>query len=105
MSFFQQIRQNIYKITKKDYEKIIHENFTKKYKEVNMSSPKRINRKGRKITKTFDFSYRVDTMAKQECFLTLKDHKKDYRTNPKYRLLNPTKSELGKISKQILQKN
>ena len=105
MSFFQQIRQNIYKITKKDYEKIIHENFTKKYKEVNMSSPKRINRKGRKIAKTFDFSDRVDTMAKQECFLTLKDHKKDYTTNPKYRLLNPTKSELGKISKQILQKN
>ena len=39
-------------------------------------------------------------MAKQEYFITLKHHKKDYRTNPKYRLLNPTKSQLGKISKQ-----
>ena len=28
----------------------------------------------------------------------------DYRRNPKYRLLNPEKSQLGKISKQILQK-
>ena len=28
----------------------------------------------------------------------------DCRTNPKYRFLNPTKSQLGKISKQILQK-
>ena len=43
-------------------------------------------------------------MAKQEYFITLKDHKENYRSNPKYRLLNPTKSQLGKISKQILQK-
>ena len=43
-------------------------------------------------------------MAKQECFIKLKDHKEDYRINPKYRLLNPTKSQLGKFSKQILQK-
>ena len=76
---------------KEDYEKIIPENVTKKYKKANMSLPKRINREARKIAKTFDFADRVDTMAKQECFITLKDHKEDYRTNPKYRLLNPRK--------------
>ena len=43
-------------------------------------------------------------MAKQERFIKLKDHKEDYRINPKYRLLNPAKSQLGKFSKQILQK-
>ena len=42
-------------------------------------------------------------MAKRQCFVTIKDHKPDFRTNPKYRLLNPTKSELGKLSKHILQ--
>ena len=37
-------------------------------------------------------------------FLTSKDHKDNLRVCfPKYRLLNPTKSELGKISKHILQ--
>ena len=37
-------------------------------------------------------------------FLTSKDHKDNFRVCfPKYRLLNPTKSELGKISKHILQ--
>ena len=96
--------QNFYEITKEGYEKIIHENVTEKYKKANMSLPKRINREARKISKTFDVADRVDTMAKQEYFLTLKDHKEDYRTNPKYRLLNPKKSQLGKISKQILQK-
>ena len=96
--------QNFYEIPKDDYEKIIHENVTKKYKKPNMSLPKRINREARKIARTFDVADRVDTMAKEECFITLKDHKEDHRTNPKYRLLNPTKIRLGKISKQILQK-
>ena len=41
---------------------------------------------------------------KKQCFITIKDHKDDFRSNPKYRLLNPTKSNLGKISKSILQK-
>ena len=96
--------QNFYEITKEDYEKIIHENVTKKYKKADMSLPKRINREARKIAKTFNVADRLDTMAKQEYFITLKDHKEDYRTNSKYRLLNPTKSQLGKIRKQILQK-
>ena len=63
---------------------------------------RRINRKARKIAKTFDVADRLDTMAKQAWFITLKGHKEDYRTNPKYRLVNLTKSQLGKISKQIL---
>ena len=77
--------------SEEDYEKIIHKNVRKKHKKANMSLPKRINREARKIAKTFDVGDRVDTMAKQECFMTLKVHKEDYRTNPKYRLLNPRK--------------
>ena len=66
--------------------------------------PKRINREARKVAKAFDVTDRVDTMEKQECLIMLKDHKEDYSTNPKYQLLNPTKHQLGKISKQISQK-
>ena len=57
--------QSFYGITKEDYEKIIHENVTKKYQKAN------INREARKIAKAFDVADRVDTMAKQECFITL----------------------------------
>ena len=46
----------------------------------------------------------MDIAAKRQCFVTIKDHKDNFRVNPKYRLLNPTKSELGKISKHILQR-
>ena len=99
--------QNIYEIKKEDYEKIIRENVTKTYKKTDMSLPKRINREAKKkekIAKTLDIADRLDIIAKQECFTTPKDHKEDYKTNPKYRLLNPTKSQLGKIRKQVLGK-
>ena len=50
-----------------------------------MSLPQRTNRKARKLAKNFDVTDRIDAMAKQECFITLKDHKEGYRINPKYR--------------------
>ena len=46
----------------------------------------------------------MEIMAQKQCFVTVKDHKEDFRPNPKFRRLNPTKSELGKLSKHILQK-
>ena len=42
--------------------------------------------------------------GKQNCFITLKDHKSDFQNNPTVRLLNPAKNELGRISKTILDK-
>ena len=41
-------------------------------------------------------------MAEAEAFISLKDHKDNFESNPKYRLINPAKTELGKVSKIIL---
>ena len=38
----------------------------------------------------------------KDAFITFKDHKENFQNNPKFRLINPAKSELGKISKTIL---
>ena len=76
----------------------------KKCKKANISLPKRINREARKRAKYFDVTDRLDTMVKQESFITLKNHKEDCWTKQKYCLLNPTKSQHGEISKQILKK-
>ena len=43
-------------------------------------------------------------MAKRDAFITLKDHKPNFTNSPTCRLISPTKSEIGRISKQILQK-
>ena len=41
-------------------------------------------------------------MAEKPAFITLKDHKDNFNSNPKCRLINPSKTELGKVSKIIL---
>ena len=48
---------------------------------------------------------RVYKTTKRQAFVTLKDHKPNFRNNPKCRLLNPTKTELGRVSKQKTEKN
>ena len=45
---------------------------------------------------------RMVTNGKEDCFITLKDHKPNFQNNPKVRLINPAKNELGRISKVIL---
>ena len=47
---------------------------------------------------------RIEQTTEQKAFITLKDHKPNFPNNIKCRLINPAKSNLGKISKQILQK-
>ena len=41
---------------------------------------------------------------KREAFISLKDHQENFENNPKCRLINPAKSDSGKISKLILEK-
>ena len=45
---------------------------------------------------------RTEQIAKQQAFITLKDHKDNFANHPTCRLINPVKNELGKVSKQIL---
>ena len=46
----------------------------------------------------------VSYLPKQQCYITLKDHKKDFASNPKTRLINQSYSDLGQISKCIVDK-
>ena len=42
-------------------------------------------------------------MPTKEAFITLKDHKDNFANRPTCRLINPSKNEVGSISKQILE--
>ena len=42
-------------------------------------------------------------MARNPAYITLKDHKENFNINPKCRLINPAKSELGKVAKLIVE--
>ena len=64
----------------------------------------RYYKNAKKIAEELDLSDRVETMAKRDAFITLKDHKPNFNNALTYRLINPTKSEIGRISKETLQK-
>ena len=60
--------------------------------------------KAKDIAKKLQLDSRINTTAKREAFITLKDHKPNFANNPTCRLINPAKSEIGKISKQLLDR-
>ena len=39
----------------------------------------------------------------KNCFITINDHKRDFKTNPECRLINPAKTQTGKVCKIIVQ--
>ena len=43
-------------------------------------------------------------MAKRQAYITLKDHKENFASKLPCRLINPANSEMGKVSKQILDR-
>ena len=54
------------------------------------------------IAERIKFDDRIEKLAQKEAFVTLKDHKPNFPDHPTRRLINPSKSEIGAISKQIL---
>lgn len=95
---------NYYKMNSDSYDKLLHDNITKTYKKAPDNCMQKINTKDKQIAKELELDNRIETLAKKQAFITLKDHKPNFSNNPTCRLINPTKSELGKISKGILDK-
>ena len=57
----------------------------------------------KKIVQDINLDNRIECIAKIYAFVTLRDHKQNLRSGTLCRLINPCKSELGKISKIILE--
>ena len=77
---------------------------TTTYKKASVNIYNKINTDGKKLMKDKNVLNQTLTNGKNECFITLKDHKPNFNNNPKVRLINPAKNEIGRISKNILEK-
>lgn len=64
----------------------------------------KINCFSKSITDKLCISDHVSKLQAKEAYILLKGHKPDFRTNPSIRLINPTRPEIGRISKTILEK-
>ena len=93
---------NYYKMDTTAYSKLIKENVTKSYKKSSGKVVEKLNAQSAKIAENLKLDDRIEKLAEKEAFLTLKDHKPAFHDHPTCRLINPSKSEIGVISKHIL---
>ena len=94
--------RNIYKVSDENYKKYLVENITKTYKKSNKARVNSINKDTKKLAKKLKIADRMERMEESEAYIIVKDHKEDFPQKLSFRLINPSKSELGKISKHIL---
>ena len=90
---------NLLKMPPKKYQKLLQENVTKTHKKATQKVETSINLEANNITKSYNNDDQVECLKRAEAFITLKDHKDNFHSHPTCLLLNPSKSELGKISK------
>ena len=95
---------NFYKLEPSKYNDLLEQNITKSYKKAHPNTVRGIHTENKKIATKLGIDDRVDTTANKDAFITLKDHKPNFANKPTCRLINPTKSEIGKISKVTLDR-
>ena len=94
---------NYYLVDKDDYLELRNKNITKDYKKAGDKLFEETTKADLKIASELNIADRVHITSKQDWFVNLKDHKPNFHKNPKCRLINPTKSFLGRVAKQKLQ--
>lgn len=61
-----------------------------------------MNNEARRIATNLNVSDRIEYISPRQSFIALKNHKANFNRNPKCELINPAKTEIGIISKCIL---
>ena len=95
---------NIYELTPDQHKKLILENITKTYEKTTPKVLHAINSEAKFISEELKLSDRIECLAQKDAFVTLKDHKENFKNKLPCRVLNPSKSELGHISKVHLDR-
>ena len=88
---------NLYETDINSYNKLLTENISKTYRKTNNKACNSINKEAKAIAKE------LDCLSKTNAFINLKDHKENFRSSPKCRLINPTKNEIGKAGKLLIE--
>lgn len=95
---------NLYKVRPDDYNKLLIENITKDYMKCEKDTIDQINQEAELIIKKERINGKIPKLRKNNAFLTIKDHKDQFPKSIKCRLINPCKTQMGKVSKKILDR-
>ena len=95
---------NVYAVPPDTYNKLLNDSITKDYRKAEPNVKQNIDEKGRNIARGLRLADRMEVIAERDAFITLKDHKEDFNRKPAVRLINPTRDEIGVVSKHLLAK-
>ena len=73
------------------------------YRKAERSTKLDIDREAITISKTLHLEKRIERYAERPTFISLKDHKENFKHNTKCRLINPSKGEMGVVSEAFLE--
>ena len=67
------------------------------------NAKRNIDKEAKKLSKKLNLEDKMECFLKRPAFFTLKDHKENFKSNQKCRLINPSKSEMCIVSKKYLE--
>ena len=94
---------NLYEVYKNKYRQMIFKEVIKHYNKAPRHLEKELNSEAKMLATKLGIVDRVEKYNLKNCFITIKDHKSDFKENPKCRLINPAKTQMGKVSKIFVQ--
>ena len=94
---------NLYEIEKEKYKQMMFKEMVKNYKKAPSDLEKELNNEAKMLAHRLGIVDRVEKYNTKNCFITIKDHKSDFKIHPECRLINPAKTQIGRISKIIVQ--
>lgn len=94
---------NLYEMPTEQYKKLLHDNITKSYQKTNPSTVNEIDIETKTFAKKLELDKKMERFANRQAFITLKDHKDNFKTKLQCRLINPAKSEIGIVAKHYLE--
>ena len=93
---------NYYTCDTASYRNLRNKNVENGFMKTTLEEVNKVDMKSSEIAKKLNLDKRMQKYSNSECFVTLKDHKSNFVSRPECRLLNPAKTELGMVAKNLL---
>ena len=103
LTVFADKTNNLYHVDPEYYKKLVRDSVTTSYKVAEKETLKKINDEAYTIITKNKIPGKIPKYEVSDAFVTVKDHKKDFPRTVKCRLLNSSKTHIGKLSKKLLQ--
>ena len=94
---------NYYEMSKEHHNQLLMKAVNKDYKKAPSDKVDLVNKGAKTISDKLEISDRVFKLELKQSIISIKDHKPDYLNHTQTRLINPTKSHLGRVSKIKLE--